>query len=199
MGGVGLIEFDAGIAEQLSQVTTTSSVQVRVGTSNSEMVLASVLQPLIQGFGMGGVYITASKTAPNVIEMMNTIGLDVSPVHFIDCVSPGILGGTQNSYTNIGYVDSPIMLESMLLRSLHYLENSGSQQNFVILDSVNALSIYNEERILAEYLHTFINTCQNRQILSLIVNVPDQTPAGVLANMDLYCSDLIDRGQVVIN
>ena len=51
-----MIEYDAGIAEQLSQVTTTSSVQVRVGTSNSEMVIASVLQPLIQNFGMGGVY-----------------------------------------------------------------------------------------------------------------------------------------------
>ena len=96
-----MIEYDAGIAEQLSQVTTTSSVQVRVGTSNSEMVIASVLQPLIQNFGMGGVYITASKAAPNVIEMMNTIGLDVSTVRFIDCVSPGILGGTQNPYPNI--------------------------------------------------------------------------------------------------
>tara|TARA_B100000902_G_scaffold16910_2_gene20268 strand:+ start:3123 stop:3707 length:585 start_codon:yes stop_codon:yes gene_type:complete len=194
-----MIEFDLGIAEQLTQVTTTSSVQVRVGTSNSDLVIASIIQPLIQNFGMGGVYITASQTAPNVIEMMNTIGLDVSPIHFIDCVSSGILGGTQNPYPNIGYIDSPIMLESMMLRTLHHLENSQIQQNFVILDSVNALSIYNEERILAEYLHTFINTCKNRQVLSLIVNVPDQTPAGVLSNLDLYCSDLIDRGQVVIS
>ena len=77
-----MIEFDLGIAEQLTQVTTTSSVQVRVGTSNSDLVIASIIQPLMQNFGMGGVYITASQTAPNVIEMMNTIGLDVSPIHF---------------------------------------------------------------------------------------------------------------------
>ena len=69
-----MIEFDLGIAEQLTQVTTTSSVQVRVGTSNSDLVIASIIQPLMQNFGMGGVYITASQTAPNVIEMMNTIG-----------------------------------------------------------------------------------------------------------------------------
>ena len=52
-----MIEFDLGIAEQLTQVTTTSSVQVRVGTSNSDLVIASILQPLMQQFGMGGVYI----------------------------------------------------------------------------------------------------------------------------------------------
>jgi len=36
-------------------------------------------------------------------------------------------------------------------------------------------------------------------VLTAIVNVPDQTPPGVLANLDLYCTDLIDRGQVVIH
>jgi hypothetical protein len=53
--------------------------------------------------------------------------------------------------------------------------------------------------MLAEYLHTFINTFRAREVLTAIINVPDQTPPGVLANLDLYCTDLIDRGQVIIN
>ena len=53
--------------------------------------------------------------------------------------------------------------------------------------------------MLAEYLHTFVNTFRQREVLSVIINVPDQTPPGVLANLDLYCTDLIDRGQIVIN
>jgi hypothetical protein len=31
------------------------------------------------------------------------------------------------------------------------------------------------------------------------LNVPDQVPPMVLSNLDLYCTDLIDRGQVVIH
>ena len=76
------------------------------------------------------------------------------------------------------------------------LELSGAHRG---LDSVNALAIYNEDRMLAEYLHTFINTFRQREVLSVILNVPDQTPPGVLSNLDLYCTDLVDRGQVVIH
>ena len=44
------------------------------------------------------------------------------------------------------------------------------------MDSINALSIYNDDRMLAEYLHTFINTFRQREVLSVLINVPDQTP-----------------------
>ena len=91
------------------------------------------------------------------------------------------------------------MLESVLLKTLYILRIANTERNFVLIDSVNALSIYNEERMLAEYLHTFINTFRAREVLTAIINVPDQTPPGVLANLDLYCTDLIDRGQVVIH
>jgi archaellum biogenesis ATPase FlaH len=91
------------------------------------------------------------------------------------------------------------MLESVLLRTLYHLRITENERNFVFLDSVNALAIYNEERMLAEYLHTFINTFKNREVLTVILNVPDQTPPSVLANLDLYCTDLVDRGQVVIH
>jgi len=193
------IEFDTGIADQLLQVTTTSSVQIRVGTSNSNLVIASTLMPLLHEFQMGGVYISASQAAPDIISMMDGIGIETGPIQFIDCVSSGVIGGTQSDHPNISFIDSPIMLESMMLRTLYWLETAPHEQNFVILDSVNALSIYNDERMLAEYLHTFINTYRSRSVLSLIVNVPDQTPAGVLANLDLYCTDLVDRGQVLIS
>ncbi len=193
------MELDQRIAEQLTEITLNSSMQIRCGSSNSFLVSASVIEPLINEFQMGGVYICASRPAPELIATFTEIGVPVGGVQFIDCVSSALLGGTENQYTNISYVDSPIMLESILLKTLYRLRQMPTEQNFVILDSVNALAIYNEERMLAEYLHTFINTFRARNILSGIVTVPDQTPPSVLANLDLYCTDLIDRGQVVIS
>nr|AIE93389.1 hypothetical protein [uncultured marine group II/III euryarchaeote AD1000_34_D01]AIE98304.1 hypothetical protein [uncultured marine group II/III euryarchaeote KM3_05_F04]AIF08913.1 hypothetical protein [uncultured marine group II/III euryarchaeote KM3_33_F08] len=193
------IEFDQRIAEQLTEVTLNSSLQVRCGTSNAFLVTASMIEPLVTEFEMGGVYISASRPAPELIETLTEIGVPLGSIQFIDCVSSALLGGTESPYTNISYVDSPIMLESILLRTLFHLRQMPTEQNFVVLDSVNALAIYNEERMLAEYLHTFINTFRARDVLTAIVNVPDQTPPSVLANLDLYCTDLIDRGQVVIS
>ena len=114
-------------------------------------------------------------------------------------MSSGILGGTDSPHENISYIDSPIMLEAVLLQTMYHMRTTTNERNFVVLDSVNALAIYNDERMLAEYLHTFVNTFRQREVLSVIINVPDQTPPSVLSNLDLYCSDLIDRGQIVIN
>ena len=195
--------LDDRIAEQLAQdVSLNSSIQVRCGNSNAFNVTASTLIPLMQMFEMGGVYICASVGAAERIEEFKAIGLtdeDISRIQFVDLVSSGILGCTDVAYTNIHFVDSPIMLESVLLRTLYILRMTTAARNFVFLDSVNALAIYNDDRMLAEYLHTFINTFRQREVLSVILNVPDQTPPLVLANLDLYCTDLIDRGQVLIN
>ena len=193
-----MFELDQRIAEQLTQVSLGSAVQVRVGTSNSFMVTASTILPLMQMFEMGGVYISASRGAVEIIQAFEAIGVDVSHIQFIDLVSSGILGGTDVTYSNVHFVDSPIMLESILLRTLYVLRTMDSQRNFVFLDSVNALAIYNDDRMLAEYLHTFINTFRQREVLTVILNVPDQTPPLVLSNLDTYCTDIVDRGQVVI-
>tara|TARA_B100001564_G_C20557918_1_gene632320 strand:+ start:233 stop:823 length:591 start_codon:yes stop_codon:yes gene_type:complete len=194
-----MFELDQRIAEQLTEVSLNSSIQVRCGNSNAFMVTASTMIPLMQMFEMGGVYICATRGAVEIIEAFEAIGVDVSNIEFVDLVSSGILGGTEVPYNNITFVDSPIMLESVLLRTLYILRISNSERNFVLIDSVNALAIYNEERMLAEYLHTFINTFRQREVLSVILNIPDQVPPTVLSNLDLYCTDLIDRGQVVIH
>ena len=194
-----MFELDQRIAEQLTEIALNSAVQVRCGNSNAFMVTASTMIPLMQMFEMGGVYISGSRSAMEMIEAFETIGIDVSNIQFIDLVSSGVLGGTNVDRTNIHFVDSPIMLESVLLRTLYLLRTTTLERNFVVLDSVNSLAIYNEDRMLAEYLHTFINTFRQREVLSVIINVPDQTSPLVLSNLDLYCTDLIDRGQVVIH
>ena len=198
MGAMIMFELDQRIAEQLTQVALSSSIQVRMSAANSFAVTASTMVPLMQMFEMGGVYISASRGAVEIIQAFESIGVDVSNIHFLDLVSSGVLGGTDVPYSNITFIDSPIMLESILLRTLYTLRTVTNQRNFVFLDSVNALAIYNDDRMLAEYLHTFINTFRQREVLSVILNVPDQTPPLVLANLDTYCTDLVDRGQVVM-
>jgi len=72
-----MFELDQRIAEQLTQVALNSAVQVRVGTANSFMVTASTMIPLMQMFEMGGVYISASRGAVEIIQAFEAIGVDV--------------------------------------------------------------------------------------------------------------------------
>jgi hypothetical protein len=47
---------------------------------------------------MGGVYISASRGAVEIIQAFEAIGVDVSDIHFLDLVSSGVLGGTDVPY-----------------------------------------------------------------------------------------------------
>ena len=87
LGGLSMFELDALIAEQLTEVSLNSAVQVRCGNSNSFVVTASTMLPLIQSFGMGGVYISASRGAVEIIQAFESIGVDVSNIQFLDLVS----------------------------------------------------------------------------------------------------------------
>ena len=75
-----MFELDQRIAEQLTEVALNSSVQVRCGNSNAFMVTASTMVPLMQMFEMGGVYISGSRSAMEMIEAFETIGIDVSNI-----------------------------------------------------------------------------------------------------------------------
>ena len=81
------MEIDERIAEDLTKVSVNSSLQVRMGSENQFEVVASLLHPLTAGFGMRGIYISASRAASEIIEALEEIGIDTSPIHFIDCVS----------------------------------------------------------------------------------------------------------------
>ena len=91
MGCLIMFELDQRIAEQLSTISLNSSVQVRCGNSNAFMVTASTMLPLMQMFEMGGVYISASRGAVEIIQAFESIGVDVSNIQFIDLVSSCLL------------------------------------------------------------------------------------------------------------
>ena len=63
-----MYELDQRIAEQLTEVSLNSSIQVRCGNSNAFMVTASTMIPLMQMFDMGGVYICATRGAVETVS-----------------------------------------------------------------------------------------------------------------------------------
>ena len=192
------MEIDPQIGDILQSLSINSSVQVRHGAANASDVIGSLIRPLTHDFGLSGIYICASRGAGEIIDMLVEAQIDPSPIHFIDLVSTSTVGGTDVSHSNISFIDSPVILESIMLRTMYFQRAQSAQQMFVILDSAHALSIYNDERMLAEYVHNFVNTFRQRNTLSIILTIPDQVPPEVLANLDLYCTDLIDRGNLVI-
>ncbi len=60
-----MIELDQRIAEQLTEITLNSSLQVRCGSSNAFLVTASMIEPLINEFQMGEYTFLQADPHPN--------------------------------------------------------------------------------------------------------------------------------------
>ena len=154
--------------------------------------------PLMQMFEMGGVYISASRGAVEIIQAFEAIGVDVSNIHFLDLVSSGVLGGTDVPYGNITFIDSPIMLESILLAGAHTLRTVDLNQR--ISCSLTASMRWRSTTTIACWQSTCTpsSTRSASERCSLSSSMCPIKRHRWCWRIWTYCTDLVDEGQVVL-
>jgi len=84
------------------------------------------------------------------------------------------VGGTTGDPRTL-YVESPTMLESILLNISLLERRLKSKRRFVLFDSVNGLSIYSEPKVLREFINVLGNSMRIREIYSMLLTVKEQT------------------------
>ena len=73
------------------------------------------------------------------------------------------------------FIESPTMLESVLLNIGLLERRIKSKRHFVMFDSVNGLTIYSEKRVLKEFINVLANTMRLRKSYTMMLTVEEQT------------------------
>ena len=113
-----------------------------IGIDDFENVTKDVANQLLKD-EMGGVYITAATPAS---ILSKEIEVELSEFYFVDMISQNIGGSTSDPRTS--YIESPTMLESVILNLDLVMLRLRTKKNFMILDSINNLSIHSNNKIL---------------------------------------------------
>ena len=140
---------------------------------------------------MGGAYVTITRPARAIINKLVANKIRVADLYFIDCISYTVGGQTQASKQVVN-LESPNMLESILLKVDWAFKQIASPHRFVFLDSVNALAIYNKDRILKEFIHVFINRLRARDIFTVLLSVGRGLPTDLEEVLQLTCDETVD-------
>ena len=87
---------------------------------------------------LGGIYVTTSRPSSHIRAELEEAKADLSDLYFVDLVSMTVGGNTSDARTL--FIESPTMLESILLNITLLERLLKSKRRFLMFDSVNAFA-----------------------------------------------------------
>jgi KaiC/GvpD/RAD55 family RecA-like ATPase len=144
-----------------------------------------------QDEGLQCVYITATIPSTVIAEQLASEDISTDHVHFVDCIS-FMVGKAPEEKGSILYIESPTMIETIMLKVHTRIKMLGDQPKLVFLDSVNTLSLHNDEKVMQEFVHYLINALRVRGVPSVVLSIVDQTPEDLEIILKLVCDEVIE-------
>ncbi|MEM2900112.1 MAG: hypothetical protein QXT63_04920, partial [Thermoplasmata archaeon] len=149
-------EIANSISEKLSSMPERAAVTLVTDVNGYFSALKGVLQHA-NNSNIACIYIAATIPSNVVIDQMTQSGFNLESLYFVDCIS-FIVGSPRDAIDKTLYVESPTMLENIMLKVQAWLKRMKEGRKMVFLDSINTLSVHNDQKILSEFLHYLINS-----------------------------------------
>jgi len=178
------------IGAALKETSDNAAISLITDINNYFTAMKEVVT-YTQEEGLACVYITATIPSSVIKEQLASEDLSSDHVHFVDCIS-FMVGKGPEAESSVLYVESPTMIETIMLKVHTMLKRLGDQPKMVFLDSVNTLSLHNDEKIMQEFVHYLINTLRVKGVSSVLLSIEDQTPEDLEIILKLVCDDVIE-------
>ncbi len=141
--------------------------------------------------GLKCVYITATIPSSVIAEQLASEEIPTDHVHFVDCIS-FMVGRSPDEMEDVLFIESPTMIETIMLKVHTMIKMLGDEPKLVFLDSVNTLSLHNDEKVMQEFVHYLINALRVRKVPSVVLSIVDQTPEDLEIILKLVCDEVIE-------
>ncbi len=178
------------IGRRLKETSNRSAVSLISDIDNYFNAMKEVVKHC-QDEDIACVYITSTIPSTVIQEQLSSEGLSYEHVHFIDCISY-MVGSTPSKSDRVIYVESPTMLETLMLRVQMVVRHLGDRPKLVFLDSINTLALHNDDRTLSEFVHYLINSLRVKGVPTVVLSIIDQTPEDLEIILKLVCDEVIE-------
>lgn len=185
------MSVEENLKQQLQKLPDTTILYLNTITNEYYRAIMGTMDFMVNTLGYGGVYISSTRPVSEIRLQMEASGISTQDIQFVDSVVY-LVGGKSEDDTKIAYVESPAMLETIMLKVDWQLKQVRSKEKFVFFDSMNGLTIYNEEKLLMEFIHVFANYMRLKDIYTVLISVKEQTPEIMDSNLKLNCDDTIE-------
>ena len=184
------------IAAELSEMPPASAISLQMSVDNYLDVIRGVLDMFANKKGMDTIYVTATISSEAIKRVLQALDIDTSRIYFVDCISHIMMGASaaqQDDHTTL--VESPTMLENLMLKVEYLIRSSQSKEKLVVIDSINSLAIHNNNWILSEFLHILVSGLRSREAFTIILSVEEHSTPEINNMVNLVCDHGIRAGK----
>ncbi|MFO8109789.1 MAG: hypothetical protein R6U17_04630 [Thermoplasmata archaeon] len=179
------------LKERLKKLEPGSAIALKVDVDAYFDMVTAISNDFPKGKDMNMVYATSTIPAETILNILDALDIDRKGIHFVDAVSYMTMGATGRA-RGVTFVESPTMLEYIMLKVEYLLKKFPAEENTVVLDSINSLAIHNGTRILAEFLHILVSNLRSYDCSSLIISVAEQESEEIDSILAMVCDDFLE-------
>jgi KaiC/GvpD/RAD55 family RecA-like ATPase len=183
------------VSEELLEVPPSSAISLVMSVDHYLDVLRGVLDLFASKKEADVIYVTSTISFEAIKRVMEALDIDTSRVYFVDCISHIMMGassGQMDDHTTL--VESPTMLENVMLKVEYLIRLSEAKEKIVVIDSINSLAIHNNNWILSEFLHILVSGLRVRDVYTIILSVEEHSTPEINNMVNLVCDQGIRTG-----
>jgi hypothetical protein len=167
----------ADLGERLRRLPGGAAVALRLSTRDYADSYLLALGASLRDAGLGRDSHTIFVSVTNPVSLVWTLAqaFDVAGerLSFVDAISHTMMN-FRDPLPNAAYIESPRMLENLMLRVEFLLRRHPCERPIVVVDSVNSLAIHNPPDLLSEFFHILVNNLKARQALTVLFALEEE-------------------------
>jgi len=175
------------ISEKLLALPEASAVSLRLRTEQYFDAVQGMLDLFASKKDLDVIYITTTIPAQSIINALEVLEISMDRIWFVDCISQ-IMMSSAKRHPHVIAVESPTMLENIMLKVEYLMRKNPNRKDLVVLDSINSLAIHNNTKILSEFLHILVNNLRARGAYTVIFSMQEYESDDI-RNMLVLVSD----------
>jgi len=178
------------IATKLEELGPSTTVAFEIKIDSYFDAVRGILDDFSSGKDLVCVYITASVPSSTLNAALEALEVKVKDLRFVDCISHTLMASLEAS-ENTAFVESPTMLENIILKVEYFFRLAQGKKILVVLDSVNSFALHNDNKMLTEFLTILTNSLKAKEAYPVLLAIPDQLRPETRETMSMICDVII--------
>ena len=172
-----------GIRERIAAaIQVNQSVGIQVPENRHGDLLEAIFDSMCRNTHTTWTFLTASKTFDYLTKTFKE-GTRQTNIKFIDCISRA--AGISEAASNCIYIESPVMLEKIILEILNNFKGMKRDlDKYIVIDSLSALMIYNDPEIIREFMTLVMNKSRSENIHVVSILVEEEMDSSKLIQLN---------------
>lgn len=178
------------VMSKLQEVGPSVASTFLISPENYFEVITGLVDNFCHQNDLGCIYVTASVPARTLRTAFDSLEINIKHVKFVDCISYATMQSVEDAEYAV-FVESPSLLENIILSIEYLFKRSDGKRKIVIIDSVNALTLHNETRMLTEFIQVLMSALKGRDAYPVMIGLSDQLRPEVLEALALVSDQVI--------